>query len=153
GIWLGEFADAGYIKPLADLVGQDKVDAWDGWAQIPPAVQANFSFNGKRYGIPLGTDGRVIFFNRNLFARAGLPTDWQPKSWDEIISTGQTIKARLPGVTPIQLNAGTAMGEATTMQGLLPLLVGAGQQIWSDGKWQGDTPAMRAALGMYQRIY
>ncbi|OLE23173.1 MAG: ABC transporter substrate-binding protein [Actinobacteria bacterium 13_1_20CM_3_71_11] len=153
GIWFGEFADAGYIKPLEDLVGKDKADAWDGWAQIPPSVQNNATYKNKRYGVPAGTDGRVIYFNRKLFGQAGLPADWQPKSWDDIISAGQALKARLPGVTPIQLNAGTAMGEATTMQGILPLLVGAGQQIYADGKWQGNTAAVRDALGLYQKVY
>jgi multiple sugar transport system substrate-binding protein len=153
GIWVGEFADAGYIKPLQDLVGKDKVDAWEGWAQIPSSVQNNMSYNSKRYGIPSGTDGRVIYFNRKLFAQAGLPADWQPKGWDDILTAGQTLKAKVPGVIPIQLNGGTAMGEATTMQGILPLLVGAGQQIWSDGKWQGNTAALRDALGVYQKVY
>jgi multiple sugar transport system substrate-binding protein len=153
GIWVGEFADAGYIKPLDDLVGADKVSAWDGWAQIPQSVQANMSYNNKKYGIPNGTDGRVLFFNKKLFAQAGLPADWQPKSWDDILSTGQTLKSKLPGVTPIQLNGGTAMGEATTMQGALPLLVGTGQQIWANGKWQGNTQALRDVLTMYDKIY
>jgi multiple sugar transport system substrate-binding protein len=152
GIWVGEFADAGYIKPLDDLVGADKVSAWDGWAQVPQSVQANMSYNGKRYGVPNGTDGRVLYFNKKLFAQAGLPADWQPKSWDDILAAGQSLKS-LPGVTPIQLNAGTAMGEATTMQGALPLLVGTGQQIWANGKWQGNTQAMRDVLTLYQKIY
>jgi multiple sugar transport system substrate-binding protein len=153
GIWFGEFADAGYIKPIEDLVGKDKADGWDGWAQIPPSVQNNATYKSKRYGVPAGTDGRVIFFNRKLFGQAGLPADWQPKSWDDIVAAGQALKAKLPGVTPIQLNAGTAMGEATTMQGILPLLVGAGQQIYTDGRWQGNTPAVRDALGVYQKVY
>jgi multiple sugar transport system substrate-binding protein len=154
GIWVGEFADAGYIKPLEAVVGgADKVDGWEGWSQIPKAVQGNLSYRDKRYGVPIGTDGRLIYFNKKLFAQAGLPADWQPKSWDDLLTAGQTIKAKLPGVTPIQLNAGTAMGEATTMQGLLPLLVGTGQQIWSDGKWQGNTAAIRDALGLYQKVY
>jgi len=153
GIWFGEFADAGYIKPIEDLVGKDKADAWDGWAQIPSAVQNNTMYKSKRYGVPAGTDGRVIYFNRKLFGRAGLPADWQPRSWDDIVAAGQTLKAKVPGVTPIQLNAGTAMGEATTMQGILPLLVGAGQQIYADGKWQGNTSAVRDALGVYQKVY
>jgi multiple sugar transport system substrate-binding protein len=153
GIWVGEFADAGYIKPLEDLVGADAVDGWDGWNQIPKPVQGNMSYKDKRYGVPEGTDGRVIYYNRSLLARAGLPRDWQPKSWDEIVTAAQTIRSSVPGVTPIQLNAGTAMGEATTMQGVLPLLVGTGQQIWADGKWQGNTAAVRDVLGLYQRVY
>jgi multiple sugar transport system substrate-binding protein len=153
GVWLGEFAEAGYLKPLAEMVGQAVVESWDDWAQIPPAVQGNASYQGKRYGVPAGTDGRVIYFSRALFAAAGLPADWQPRSWDDILRAGRVIKAQLPGVTPIQLNAGTAMGEATSTQGVLPLLAGAGQQIYADGKWQGDTAAMRDVLDFYQKIY
>ncbi|HEV2781313.1 MAG TPA: extracellular solute-binding protein [Actinophytocola sp.] len=152
GIWLGEFAQAGQVKPLDELVGKDKVDSWDGWGQIPDAVEALGTFEGRRYGIPIGTDGRVLFFNKKLFAQAGLPADWQPKSWDEIIAAGEKLKA-LPGVTPIQLNAGTVMTEATTMQGVLPLLVGTGKQIYDNGKWLGASQNIRDVLGMYQRVY
>jgi multiple sugar transport system substrate-binding protein len=151
GIWVGEFAQAGYIKPLADVVGP-AADSWDGWAQIPQSVQELASFEGKRYGIPPGTDGRVLYFNKKLFAQAGLPADWQPKSWDEILTAGRALK-KLSGVTPVQLNAGTAMGEATTMQGALPLLVGAGSEIYSNGKWTGGGQAVKDVLGLYSTIY
>jgi multiple sugar transport system substrate-binding protein len=153
GIWVGEFAQAGYIKPLTDTVGdQAKVDGWDGWSQIPDSVQQLGMFEGKRYGVPNGTDGRVLYFNKKLFAQAGLPADWQPKSWDEIITAAQALK-KLPDVTPLQINAGTAMGEATSMQGVLPLLVGTGAGINTDGKWLGDTPQLRQVLDFYKQIY
>ncbi|WP_291414049.1 extracellular solute-binding protein [Actinophytocola sp.] len=152
GIWLGEFAQGGQVRPLDDVVGKDEVDAWDGWSQIPDAVQRLSTFEGKRYGIPQGTDGRVLFFNKKLFAQAGLPADWQPTSWEEITAAALSLKS-LPGVTPIQLNAGTAMTEATTMQGVLPLLAGAGSEIYADGKWQGDTDGMRSVLDLYQQVY
>ena len=152
GIWVGEFAEAGYIQPLTDVVGGDLVDEWEGWEQINEAVQANMSFNDERYGVPAGSDGRVLFFNKALFAQAGLPEDWQPTSWEEVLEAGRALQA-LPGVTPIQLNAGTAMGEATTMQGALPLLVGTGAEIYSEEKWQGNTQNIRDVLGLYSEIY
>jgi multiple sugar transport system substrate-binding protein len=150
GIWVGEFAQAGYLKPLTDVVGQS-VTSWEGWSQIPKAVQANASFEGKTYGIPAGTDGRVLYFNKKLFAQAGLPADWQPKSWQAIIDAGAKLKS-ISGVDPVQINAGTAMGEATSMQGVLPLLVGAGAEIYSDGKWQGNTKAIRDVLTFYKQL-
>lgn len=152
GIWLGEFAQAGQVKPLADLIGKDKVDGWEGWSKIPQAVAALGDFDGKRYGVPIGTDGRVLYFNKKLFNQAGLPADWQPRSWDDVLTAGQALK-KLPGVVPIQLNAGTAMTEATTMQGVLPLLVGTGKPIYADGKWQGATQNVKDVLGLYQKIY
>jgi multiple sugar transport system substrate-binding protein len=152
GIWLGEFAQAGQVKPLADLAGKDKVDAWEGWSKIPQAVAALGDFDNKRYGVPVGTDGRVLYFNKKLFSQAGLPADWQPRSWDDVLTAGQALK-KLPGVVPIQLNAGTAMTEATTMQGVLPLLVGTGKPVYADGKWQGATQNVKDVLGLYQKVY
>ena len=55
GIWVGEFAQAGYIEPLT--AGQLE---WDGWAQIPEAVRQLAGFEDELYGIPWGTDGRVL---------------------------------------------------------------------------------------------
>ena len=79
GIWVGEFAETrdtwrhwttSWARPRA----------WDGWEQIPEAVQANAMLRRRElYGVPAGTDGRVIFFNKDLFAAGrsarGLATD------------------------------------------------------------------------------
>lgn len=153
GIWLGELAAAGYVQPLDQVVGKSAAD-WDGWGQISEAVQANLSFKGKRYGIPNGTDGRVLYLNKTLFAKAGLPTDWQPTSWDDILTAGRALK-KLPGVTPIQINAGVPMGEATTAQGFLPLLAGTGAPLYDEtkGTWQGATTGVKAVLSFYRQVY
>ena len=154
GIWVGEFAEAGYIKPLTDVAGA-AVNGWDGWKVIPRAVQSNMSYQGKRYGVPSGTDGRVLYFNKELFRRAGISTKWQPRSWADILATARKLKAKLPDVTPLQINAGTAMGEATTAQGFLPLLVGTGKNIYDGaaGKWLGNTRNIRDVLRFYQQVY
>jgi multiple sugar transport system substrate-binding protein len=151
GIWIGEFAEAGYIEPLSDVAG-DAVDSWDGWDQIPEAVQSALSFEDQRYGVPQGADGRVLYYNKGLFEQAGLPADWQPESWEDVLDAGRDL-AKLEGVTPIQLNAGTAMGEATTMQGILPMLVGTGEEVYEDEKWIGDTSGLRDVLDLYKTIY
>ncbi len=152
GIWVGEFAEAGYTKPLTEFSAD--ADSWEGWDQIAPAVQANMSYNGDLYGVSSGTDGRVVYFNKTLFEQAGLPTDWQPTSWEEILEAGRALQA-LPDVTPIQVNAGVAMGEATTMQGYLPLLAGVGTRVYDEGNstWNGDTQATRDVLGFYSTLF
>jgi multiple sugar transport system substrate-binding protein len=45
------------------------------------------------------------------------------------------------------------MGEATTMQGVLPALAGTGKPIYENGKWQGDSAQLKDVLGLYQKIY
>lgn len=151
GIWVGEFAQARYIRPLREVAGERAVD-WAGWAQIDPKVRSLARFEGKLYGIPAGTDARLLFFHRPLFRRAGLPADWQPRSWAEVLAAARRLK-RLDGVTPLQIDAGTAMGEATTMQGVLPLLTGAGGRISDGERWYGDTRELRAVLGFYRDVY
>lgn len=151
--WTAEFAAAELIQPLAEVVGPE-VNDWEGWDQIPDAVSGSLEVDGERYGLPFGTDGRVLYFRKDLFEQAGLPTDWLPTSWDEILEAARTIEAQLPGVTPIQLNAGVSMGEATTLQGFVPILLGTGQELLNDqGQWFGNTPELQAALAFFQTIY
>lgn len=153
GIWVGEFAESNFIRPLEDVVGAETLEGWDGWDQIPEAVQQNASFDDELYGVPTGTDGRVIFYNKEVFEDAGLPQDWQPTSWEEMLDAARTVSEELDDVTPLQLNAGTAMDEATTMQGFLPMLAGVGAEIYADEQWQGDTEAVREVLELYEEVY
>ncbi|TDC21120.1 extracellular solute-binding protein [Streptomyces sp. 8K308] len=150
GIWVGEFAEAGYVAPLSETVPASA--DWEGWAQIPDTVKQLATYNDELYGIPVGTDARVLYFNKTLFQEAGLPTDWQPTSWADILDAAEAL-SELDGVTPIQINAGTTMGEAVTMQGVLPLLAGTGEEIYADGRWTGATAGLEQVLGLYQDIY
>jgi len=149
--WTAEFAAGGLIAPLTEVVGPE-IEEWEGWSQIPETVQDSLAIDGVQYGIPSGTDGRVIFYRKDLFEQAGLPTDWQPTSWDEILDAARTIQSELPDVIPMQLNAATG-DEATTLQGFVPILLGAGGDVYADDVWQGDTPELRETLEFYATVY
>ena len=149
--WLSEFVAAGYLEPLGEVVGAE-VEEWEGWEQIPEAVASSLVLDERRYGVPVGTDGRLIYYNKQLFARAGLPENWQPSSWADVLDAARRLNGALPDVTPMQLNAGVPMGEATTLQGFVPILLGTGEQLYDDG-WLGDTPALRDALGFFDTLY
>ncbi len=150
--WVAEFDAADYAAPLAEIVGPE-IEDWEGWDAIPEAVQGSFVLNDQKYGIPFGTDGRVIYYRKDLFEQAGLPTDWQPTSWQDIIDAGRTLQEELPDVTPLQFNAGVSYGEATTLQGFVPILLGAGVEPYQDDAWTGATEAMTQALGFYDTIF
>jgi multiple sugar transport system substrate-binding protein len=155
GFWLPEFVDAGLLSPLSDLVGDDAA-AWDGWEQIPGAIQEILSYDGAVYGIPRGTDARVVWYNKSIFEQAGLPRDgWQPTSWEELLEGARAIRDNVPGVTPFQLNAGTAMGEASTLQGYMMALLGTGHHIYDfeQDKWIVSSPGILDTLGLYDTIY
>lgn len=150
--WLSEFVAAGYLEPLNQLVGPE-VDEWEGWEQVPEAVQSSLAIDDERYVVPIGTDGRVLFFRKDVLTQAGLPEDFQPQSWQEILDAARTIEQQSPDVTPLQLNAGVSMGEATTLQGFIPVLLGTGAELYTDEGWLGDSPQLREALTFFDEVY
>ncbi len=154
GFQIPGFVDADLLKPLADVAGPE-ADAWEGWTHIPDSAQALVRFRGKRYGMPEQTDVRMIFYRRDLFRRAGLDADrWQPRSWDDILDAARRLKRQDPASFPLQVNAGVAMGEATTMQGYLMLLAGTGEELRdAQGRWIVAGPGMLAALDFYEAVY
>lgn len=153
GFWLPEFIDAGLLKPLSELV--PSYTEWEGWAQIPEGIQEIMGYQGELYGVPRGTDARVIWVNREVLAEAGLPEDWQPTSWEELLDGARAIRDNVEGVVPLQLNGGTAMGEATTLQGYLMALLGTGTYIYDydEAKWVVRSQGILDTLELYQTIY
>src|SRR3954462_7467185 len=113
---------SGYLKPLDAYL-----DKWPDWNQlVDTAKSAAKAENGKTYGVPDGTDTRGLWFDKGIFKKAGLPADWQPKTWDALLAAAPTIKEKVPGVPPLNLYTGKPAGEAATMQGFEMLLYGTG---------------------------
>lgn len=154
GFWIPDFATAGLLKPLSALVG-DEAMKWEGWEKTPEGLRNILGYKGDVYGIPRGTDARVIWIRTDLFAKAGLPADWQPTSWEDILAAARTLKTTMPEVTPLQLNAGKEMGEASTLQGYMMALLGAGHHIYDfdQEKWIVSSPAILNTLNFYKTLY
>ncbi len=153
GFWVPEFVGAGLLKPLSEVVGPE-VNEWEGWGHISPGIQAILGYQGDVYGIASGTDVRQIFYRTDLFERAGIELPWQPTSWEDVLDTARKLKeAGVP--IPLQINAGTAMGEATTMQGYFMVLLGAGHHMYDfeQNKWIVSSPAILDTLNFYKTVY
>ncbi|WP_084074254.1 extracellular solute-binding protein [Demequina sp. NBRC 110052] len=144
-------AAAGYLQPLDEYLA-----GWDEWDQfMDSAKQAGVGDDGQTYGVSLGTDTRGLYYNKELFAEAGLPTDWQPETWDEVLDAARTIKQALPDVIPLNIYGGRAQGEATSMQGFEMLLYGTGDELMdtSTGKWLTGTQGFEDALTFYDTMF
>lgn len=154
GFWVPDFVEAGYLEPLDAIAGEQVWD-WEGWDAIPEGLQELLGFEGEIYGLGAGTDVRMIFYRSDLFEQAGIETPWQPESWNDLLDTARSVQSELDGVTPLQLNAGTAMGEATTMQGLFMALLGTGVHLYDfdAGTWHGTHPGILDTLELYETIY
>jgi multiple sugar transport system substrate-binding protein len=145
-------AQAGYLQPLDPYVKK-----WDEWSQFfDNAKDAGKGDDGKIYGVSLGTDTRGLWYNKEIFAKAGLPTDWKPKTWKDVLDAAQTIKSKVPDVTPINIFSGKAGGEASSMQGFEMLLYGAsadGLYDASSSKWITGSKAFTDSLDVLKDVY
>ncbi|MFF4831699.1 extracellular solute-binding protein [Streptomyces sp. NPDC001315] len=146
---------SGYLKPLDTYLAK-----WQDWDQfIDTAKAAARGQDGKTYGIPDGTDTRGLWFDKGIFEKAGLPADWQPRTWDDVLTAARTIKKKVPGVTPLNVYTGKPAGEAATMQGFEMLLYGTGDGS-SDPlydktakKWIAGSQGFKDALTFVETVY
>ena len=89
---LFEYATAGLVKDITADLAQD---AW-GDTFIPAALNL-YGTDGKFYGVPWNMGVVVVWYNKALFAQAGIETT--PATWAEFLTTVQTLKDA--GITPI----------------------------------------------------
>ncbi|MFF0136037.1 extracellular solute-binding protein [Streptomyces sp. NPDC005227] len=146
---------SGYLKPLDPYL-----DKWSDWGRfIDTAKAAAKAQDGKTYGVPDGTDTRGLWFDKGVFAKAGLPADWQPKTWDDVLTAARTIKKKVPDVTPLNVYTGKPAGEAATMQGFEMLLYGTGDGTadplydTSSKKWVAGSQPFKDALTFVETVY
>ncbi|HXT09266.1 MAG TPA: extracellular solute-binding protein [Roseiarcus sp.] len=89
-------AKAGFLKDIKGEVA-DTVNT------LSPTAVAAFTVDGKLYGLPFDTDAVPIFFNKALFAKAGLKPE-EMRTWDGFLAGVKKLKGA--GVTPIVVGAG-----------------------------------------------
>lgn len=89
-------AKAGFLKDVtADVAATEG-------SLSPTAVDA-FKVDGKAVGVPWDTGEVPIFYNKALFAKAGVKAE-DLKTWDDFLGAIKKLKAA--GITPIVVGAG-----------------------------------------------
>ncbi len=144
-------ASAGYLTNLDDML-KDYPD-WSNGNYYEALKSGVKGPDGSIYGVPYSTDSRGLWYNKEIFKQAGLPEDWQPKSWQEVLDACKTIKEKVPDVVPFWCNSGVATGEATSMQTYEMLLYGTGERLLDGDKWIVDSPNIKKSLEFLNTIY
>ncbi len=148
---VAQFASSGYLAPL-----DNELKSSSFWAEFLPNVQAMTAINGTTYAVSSGSNTTGIFYNKAMFKEAGLPTDWKPNSWADIIAAAKVIKEKRPDVIPLWLVGGEPGGTFGTAYGIADLLYGTSTPTMYNAetkKWIVDSPGLRAALGFYKDVY
>ncbi|MGW0788415.1 ABC transporter substrate-binding protein [Streptomyces sp. NPDC002911] len=141
----GEAPDIAQIGAFADYAKADKLYSANEMlairtgANFLPSLTDAGELEGNLYGLPFVASTRLLFYNKGLFAEAGLGA---PQTWDDIQSDAAALERR--GVKyPFALPLGREESQAET---LMWLLSGGGGYTDEVGNYDIDSQANIATL-------
>jgi multiple sugar transport system substrate-binding protein len=125
-----------YASYAADglLYNSDEVLPAATKADIIPAFVKSGTYKGKFYGMPDLSSARALFYNKDLFAKAGI--DKAPTTWDEFTAAAKKVNALGGGVVGYAQPLGPEEAQAE----LAIWLFNNGGDFKKDGKWTLNSP-------------
>jgi multiple sugar transport system substrate-binding protein len=99
-IWLGQFVDEGITANLDSYYAN-----WADKADIVPAYANSTIVKGSQMAVWFYSDIRLMVWNKEIFKQAGLDPEKGPTTWDELFADAAAIKAKVPGVSPVEFPA------------------------------------------------
>ena len=139
--WMGKFMAEGALLDVTDEFSplKDKYIMWE------PA-----QMNGRLYGMPWLAGTRVMFYNKDLFIKAGLDPEKPPVTWDEFLEACKKIHDPKNGVFGFGMNAGEGH---ILYKKFLPFGWGNGARVLDEnGNFVFDSKEMREALEFYLKL-
>jgi multiple sugar transport system substrate-binding protein len=98
------YARDGLLYPAEDVLSPATREDF-----LEPFVRGG-QYQGKLYGLPILSSARAFFYNRDLFAKAGLEAP--PKTWDDFVQAAKKIQALGGGVIGYALPLGPEEAQA-----------------------------------------
>jgi multiple sugar transport system substrate-binding protein len=125
-IWMPKLAQSGAIAPLDELIPAAGGDL----SAFYPALMQAGALDGKQYGLPVSTNNLELFYNKELFTKAGLDPNKPPTTWDELREMAKQCTSANDGVYGMELF--TEPGEGLTWQYQVYLWQAGGQFLTDD---------------------
>lgn len=143
-----QWMESGYLADLTDSAAKAE---W--YKTIPDSVKAEYTLDGKVYGISHGETEMGLLYDKSLFKKAGIAMPWEPKTWKDILDAARKIKASSPDAWPLWMSTGTAQGSSAAAYGPNSLLFGSSDPTiydTSSRKWVVDSRGIREVIDAYR---
>ncbi|GHV24184.1 sugar ABC transporter substrate-binding protein [Spirochaetia bacterium] len=82
-----QYMPMGVLEPLTPLAQRDGYDL----SKLNPNILKAYTHEGKLYGIPKDIDCFVVFYNKELFDKAGVPYPKDNWTWEDFRSTAKAL--------------------------------------------------------------
>ena len=108
--WMANLHASGKLQDLGSALGGVKAASSD----IYPQLLTYSIYKGKLQSLPASTNNLSLFYNKDLFRKAGLNPNKPPKTWDEMRAAALAISKLGGGVQGMEIYTG--VGEGLTWQ-------------------------------------
>jgi multiple sugar transport system substrate-binding protein len=142
----------GYVKQKAFASLQDFYDDPKNETKTYDQHVVDYAkFGGTQYGVPMGYAPYSIWYNKKMFADAGITEAQFPKTWDQLITLAEKLTVKKAGdATPEIYGLSLADKQST----FLPSIVqSGGGEVIKDGKIVLDTPQNVQTLDWWRTQY
>lgn len=86
-------ASRGVLAPLDSFIQKEKYPT----ADIFPGIMKAFQWEGKQYGLPRDVSNLVVFYNRDLLKKAGLPDPKPDWTWEDFLRYAKALTVEKDG--------------------------------------------------------
>jgi multiple sugar transport system substrate-binding protein len=146
-VFLPYFASQGALQDITDLA-----NALPYHDSLSPAHRKLATYQGKTYALPFTAEASVLYYNKDLFKKAGLDPSRPPTTTADILADAKKIRALGNGYYGFAF-AG-ACGGCNIFEFTPHIWASGGDVLSSDGKKAMlDTPQVTDALQFYRDMY
>lgn len=130
----------------------DRINALPYANALAPSHIANGTWQNKKYGVPHKLASSVLFYNKDLFTKAGLDPQKPPTNFDEMLADARAIHAIGPNVYGFDFGGNCGGCTEYTM---FPYMWAAGQDMLADQgtKADFDNQASRDVFALYKQLW
>ncbi|MDD2869189.1 sugar ABC transporter substrate-binding protein [Neomegalonema sp.] len=118
-------------------------------AGYAPSVLATVQFDGKVWGLPRAFSTKGLFWNKTLFAEAGLPTDKGPQTWAEVLTAAKAIDEK---TSADGIGIPAASFDNTMHQFLKWMYSNGGQVVDAEGEVVFNSPQNVETMEFYKEL-
>ena len=133
------YAQSGLIYPASDVLSQSVI------SNLIPKFLKDGQYQGTDYGIPFTTSTRAMYYNKKIFAAAGISSP--PQTWAQLQADAAKIKAK--GYVGYGMPLGSEEAQAEL---LLWFLGNGGGYVDSSGKFDINSPQNIATLNFMKQL-
>jgi multiple sugar transport system substrate-binding protein len=134
----GQFAAKGAIEPLDGRLGSSTVVKT---ADLYPTAVEAFRWRGQQLCLPQNVSSLAVYYNRDLFARYGVPEPKPGWTWNDMVAAASALTRDASGKAVVGTETeGTAQRVVTYGLGVEPSIIRLAPFVWSNGGEIVDNP-------------